>query len=133
MYDSNINVQVIVVLNINTSKVDMPNSISDLNHAPIFEWYVVKYGSMNKYQKSSCLKEIGLHAQNMINVLGSTMGIRSCKALHSTVLDIATNCYALKFKWKLDICMMKCDNHLRRSNEILNKLTLNVKRKKIMH
>ena len=30
-----------------------------------------------------------------------------------------TNCFALMFKQKLDICMMNCDDRLRRFNETL--------------
>ena len=30
-----------------------------------------------------------------------------------------TNCFALMFKWKLDRCMMNCDNHLRCFSETL--------------
>ena len=39
------------VLNINTSKVDMPNSITDLNLAPVFMWLSMAPSSMNGYQK----------------------------------------------------------------------------------
>ena len=35
----------------NCLKVDMPNSMTTLNHTPIFECYVVWCGSKNKYQK----------------------------------------------------------------------------------
>jgi hypothetical protein len=59
----------------NTSKVDIPNLITDLSHAPIFEWYVVKCGSMNRYQRRHVLKAIGLRAQNMTHILGSIVDI----------------------------------------------------------
>ena len=32
-------------------------------------------GSKNVHQKDMCLKEIGLHAQNKISILGSTINI----------------------------------------------------------
>ena len=38
---------------------------------PIYEWYVVRCGSKNGHQNDMCLKEIGLHAQNMLTILGS--------------------------------------------------------------
>ena len=38
----------------------------------MFEWYVVRYGSRNWYQKDTCLKQIGLYAQNRLTILGST-------------------------------------------------------------
>ena len=44
----------------------MPNLITYLTCTPIFEWYVVWCGYKNEYKKDMCLKEIGLHAQNMI-------------------------------------------------------------------
>ena len=53
------------------AKVDVPNLVTYLNQTPIFEWYVVWCGSENEYQKHMSLKEIGLRAQNMINILNS--------------------------------------------------------------
>jgi hypothetical protein len=54
-----------------TTKVDVPDSFTYLNQTPIFDWYVIRCGSKNKYQKDMCLKESELHAQNMITILGS--------------------------------------------------------------
>jgi hypothetical protein len=51
------------------SKVDMSNLVPSLNHTPIFEWYVVKCGSKNKYQNDSRLKEIVLGAPNITTTL----------------------------------------------------------------
>ena len=42
---------------------------------PIFEWYVDRSGSKNGYEKDTCLREIGPHAQNMISILNSTTNI----------------------------------------------------------
>ena len=43
----------------------MPNLVTYLNRTPIIEWYVVRCGSKNGYQKGIIrLKELGLHAQN---------------------------------------------------------------------
>ena len=54
------------------SKVDIPDSNTTIIWTRIFEWYVVRCGSKNGYQKGiMCLKEIGLRAQNMIIILGS--------------------------------------------------------------
>ena len=49
--------------------VDAPKLIIYLLCTPVFEWYVVWCGYKNKYEKDICLKEIGLHAQNMITIL----------------------------------------------------------------
>ena len=57
------------------AKVDEPNLITYLNWTPIFEWCVVRCGSKNGYQKDMCLKEIGLHAQNMIIILDSIVNV----------------------------------------------------------
>jgi hypothetical protein len=35
----------------------------------VFEWYVVLHGSKNVYQKDMCLKEIGLHIQNIMTIM----------------------------------------------------------------
>ena len=47
----------------------MLNSVTKLYVAPIFECYVIKCGSKNGYQKDTCLKVIGLCAQNIIAIL----------------------------------------------------------------
>ena len=53
------------------AKVYVPNLVTHLNQIPIFEWYVGWCGSENEYQKQMCLKEIGLHPQNMTSILNS--------------------------------------------------------------
>ena len=53
----------------------MPNQANDVNKTPVFEWYVVRCGSMNGYQKDTCLKEIELCAQNMLSILGLIVNI----------------------------------------------------------
>ena len=50
-------------------------TLTYLNQTPIFEWYVIRFSSKNKYQKDMCLKESELHAQNMITILGSIVSI----------------------------------------------------------
>ena len=52
-------------------KVDVPNSVTYLDQAPIFEWYVGWSGSKNKYQKDMCLTETALRAKNMLIDVGS--------------------------------------------------------------
>jgi hypothetical protein len=37
----------------------------------IIEWYIVRCGSKNGYQKHMCLKVIGLFDQNILTILGS--------------------------------------------------------------
>ena len=53
----------------------MPNLVTALNWTPIFEWYVIRCGFKNGYQKDMYLIEIGLRAQNMIPILGSIVNI----------------------------------------------------------
>ena len=53
----------------------MPNLVAYLNRTPILEWFVVWCGSKNKYQKDMCLKEIGLHPQNMVIILNLIINI----------------------------------------------------------
>ena len=36
----------------------------------VFQWYMLRYDSKKGYEKNMCSKEIGLHAQNMIIILG---------------------------------------------------------------
>ena len=40
------------------------------NSTPKFKWYVIWCGVKNGYPKDNCLKEIGMHAHNMIIILG---------------------------------------------------------------
>ena len=42
---------------------------------PIFEWYVVKYGSENQHQKDMRVIKIGLCAQNMLPILSSILNM----------------------------------------------------------
>ena len=39
----------------NADEVDMPNSVTDLNPSPAFEWYVVRCGFKNEHnEKDTC-------------------------------------------------------------------------------
>ena len=61
---------------VHSSKVEIPNSDTLLHRTPKFEWFVVWCGSKNGHQKGiTCSKEIGVHAQNMITILGSIVNI----------------------------------------------------------
>ena len=42
------------------TKVDMSKLVTCFNWTHVFEWYVVWF--QERYQKDSCLKDIGLHA-----------------------------------------------------------------------
>ena len=53
----------------------MPNSATYLNRTHIFEWYMVRCGFKNRYQKDICLEVIGIPAQNMITILGSIVNM----------------------------------------------------------
>ena len=57
------------------TKVNGPNSVTDLDREPIFEWYAVRCGFKNGAQKYICLNDIGLHVQNMITILGLIINI----------------------------------------------------------
>jgi hypothetical protein len=59
----------------NGHKVSRPNSVTYLNGTPIFEWWVVRCRSKNKYQKDMCLKEARLCAQILLAILGSIVNI----------------------------------------------------------
>ena len=62
--------------------IDMPNLVIDLNHAPIFEWYVITCGAKNGCQQDTYLK---LHFQTMMIALGSTINVRSGKETCMTI------------------------------------------------
>ena len=47
-------------------KEDVPNWVTYLNETPTFKWYVVRCGSKNVYKKDICLKDIRLHAHNVM-------------------------------------------------------------------
>ena len=49
------------------SKESGPNSFAHLKRALIFEWCVVRCGSMNEHQKDMYLKEIEPSTQNNVN------------------------------------------------------------------
>ena len=53
----------------------MPKSVTHLNWAPIYEWYVVRCGSTNRHHKAMSLQEIGLSAQILLTILGSIVRI----------------------------------------------------------
>ena len=56
-------------------KVDNPYSVTFLIETPTFEWYVVWCSAKNAYEKDMRSTEIGLHAHNLISILGSTVNI----------------------------------------------------------
>ena len=58
-----------MVRNRNTHKVNVLASIAYLIQTSKLERYMVWCGSKNKYRKDTCLKDIGLRAQNMIAIL----------------------------------------------------------------
>jgi hypothetical protein len=59
-----------------STKVEGPYLATLLIRTPIIEWYVVWCGSKNGYRKTMLWKEIGLHAQNVITILKSTINIK---------------------------------------------------------
>ena len=54
----------------------------------ICEWYVVRYGFKNGHQRIYVLKEVGLCAQSMLNILGSLICWR--KGSHPRTLHPST-------------------------------------------
>ena len=59
-----------ISLSLALSKVSGPDSIMQLNWTHVFEWCVVRYRFKNNHQKGMCSKEIGLCAQNLLDLLG---------------------------------------------------------------
>ena len=57
------------------SLVSGPNYVNYLNQTPIFEWWVVRYRSWIRHQKDMCSKEIVLHTQNFLTILGWLVNI----------------------------------------------------------
>ena len=53
------------------NKIDVRNLVNYLNWAPIFNWYLIRCGFKNRYKNDICSKEVILHAQNMITIIGS--------------------------------------------------------------
>ena len=49
--------------------------ITCLDETPKFKWYVIRCGSNDGVQNDTCVAEIRLHAQNMINLLVSILNI----------------------------------------------------------
>jgi hypothetical protein len=64
-----------VLVDLGVSKVDVPNSVTNLNKTLTFEWCVVRCGPKTNMKEDTGLEEIGLHAQNMITILGSLHNI----------------------------------------------------------
>jgi hypothetical protein len=56
---------------LSTHVVNMPHLVSDLGPIPIFEWYVVKCGSKNRYQKSMFKRNMMTLCSKMISILRS--------------------------------------------------------------
>ena len=52
-----------------------PNSVPYLDRTPVLKTCVVKCGFKNEYQKDTCSKEIGQHAQKLLNILDSVVNI----------------------------------------------------------
>ena len=53
----------------------MPSLVTQLNWAPIVQWFKIRCAFKNVHPKDICLKEIGLLAQNMFTVLDSKINI----------------------------------------------------------
>ena len=56
-------------------KVDVPKLNTTIISAPIFEWYVLMRISKKWYQKDMHIKEIGLHALNILTILDSIVNV----------------------------------------------------------
>jgi hypothetical protein len=53
-------------------KVNRLNSFARLKRTLIFKWCMIRCGSKNGHQKHIiCLDEIGLHAHNLLTIVGS--------------------------------------------------------------
>ena len=49
-------------------KVDRSISVTCPNQPPVFELYVIRCGSMNRYWKNMCLREIGLCVKKCVTI-----------------------------------------------------------------
>jgi hypothetical protein len=58
-----------------TTKAEVPNYNTTIIWTPIFEWYVVGCGSKNRHQNDTYFKEIGLHARDLITILGAIVNV----------------------------------------------------------
>lgn len=58
-----------------SSKVDVPESNIEIIWTPKFKWYVVGVNVRRDNQRDMCLKKIGLRAQHMITIAGSTFNM----------------------------------------------------------
>jgi hypothetical protein len=65
--------------------------VTYLNQTPIFEWYVIRWGSKNAYWKDMCSKKIGLCGQNMITILGSIVNMIGGPVLPFNELDFMSH------------------------------------------
>jgi hypothetical protein len=88
--------------------MDIPNPVTYLKYALIFQWYVIKKrGSKNLYQKDTCFKQIGLHAQNTITNIIEWIYPKLVTQMYMPI----TPCHCLA-KLKLDIlCIIGAPNH----------------------
>lgn len=84
---------------------------------------------LKKNHLSMTKSSLSRHLVNL-KVLPTSKALKLYTSLSSTS---KTNRFAPMFKQKLNICMMNYDDRLRPFQQNIYKLTLNVKRKKIMH
>ena len=57
------------------TKLSGPTPVTYLERTPIFEWCMVRCGSNNRHQKDMCLKEFGMHVQNLLTILDLIVNI----------------------------------------------------------
>lgn len=62
-------------VSIDVYRVEVPNSNIEIIWRPIFEWYVMMYGSNAGHQNDMCFEEIGLCAHNILTILHSIVNI----------------------------------------------------------
>ena len=78
-----------------TPEVSRDDSVTHLKQTPIFEWCVVGCGSQHRHQEDIMyLKEIGLHAQNLLIFLSSIVNIIGGTDLHGHFMS--SRIFALK-------------------------------------
>jgi hypothetical protein len=57
------------------TNVNVPNSVAYLVRSLIFKWHVFRCESQNGHEKTCVQKENGLHAQDLLTILSSTVNI----------------------------------------------------------
>lgn len=72
--------------------VSEPDMVTLSNWTPILEWYMASLVLKNKHSKNTCCNEIGMYAQNLDTMVGSTVKAieRTMQSMKRTMLSTFT-------------------------------------------